>query len=166
MNHRRTIGLLLVLLLGLTLVGVAQPSPQPIRVLVVDSTKTFLSTMRVGGLVGGLRGTGLFEIDVRLSNVAGAYQDPLDGEVRDEDIAPYDLILWIPRGIDDATASHIWVVSNGPTVLSPQVNVGLRVCEQVINQAFAPMASAAGVYDDLFPAFLWALYVQEGWMNE
>ena len=38
--------------------GQQEGATAPVRVLVVDETKTFLSTMRVGGLVGGVTDPG------------------------------------------------------------------------------------------------------------
>jgi len=166
MTKKKLTALALLLVLGIASVSIAQEPPAAMRVLVVDSTKTFLSTMRVGGLVGALKQVGLFEVDVRLSDVSSSFVDPLEGLSRPSDVMPYAAILVVPRGVDDGSAQWIWVVTDGLDRLSPGERTGVAVISQVVNQVFDGVGTATGVTDDLFPAFLWAVYVQEGWMNE
>jgi len=95
------------------------PVQAGVRVLVVDETKTLASTMRVAGLVGALRGTGLFDVSHRLADVESSWDDPLAGSEPPPDEAPQDLILIVPRGIDDGSADWIWIASNGLFSLPP-----------------------------------------------
>ena len=91
--------------LALGVVANAQPEAagEAVRLLIVDETKTLLSTMRVGGLVGVLKASGLFVVDVRFADAESSWDDPLAGEARGSDLEPYDLLLVIPRGIDDGS---------------------------------------------------------------
>ena len=156
-------GLSLVLAIGLALVATAQESRAGVRLLVVDETKTFLSTMRVAGLVGALRQAGMFDVSVALGDVASSYDNPLAGRVADAD--PYDIILIVPRGLDDGSIASIWVVSGGLDLLAPSLRAGIDVASAIIDQVFAGIGVSVDVYEDLFPAFLWALYSMEGWIR-
>ena len=160
-----------MLLLGLLLAGWAastagQDAAPPLRVLVVDGTRTFLSTMRVGALVGAMRQIGMFEVDVRLSDVQGEFEDPLAGETLGAGTRPYSAVIIIPRGIDTGTASRIWIVRNALVAIPPPAAAALSLIGQIADQAFAPAVVAIGPEDDLLAGFLWALYVKEGWIHE
>ena len=111
------VALLAVIPLG----SLSQDAPPLVRVLVVDETKTFASTMRVAGLVGGLRSVGLFDVGVTLAEVVGNYDDPLADRTPEEGEEPFDLIVILPRGLDDGSIGQIWVVSAGLSSLSPIV---------------------------------------------
>jgi hypothetical protein len=49
--------------------------------------------------------------------------------------------------------------------MSPGGRMALDVLTQIAGGVFAGIGTPLGAYDDLFPALLWALYVQEGWMT-
>ena len=162
---RRIVHVTLVTLMVLVvcLAGASQPSPGKIQVLVVDETKTFLSTMRVAGLVGALRQVGIFDVSVALGDVTSSYDDPLAGQEAPED--PYDVIVILPRGLDDGSINSLWVVSNGLDLVPAPVRASVDVISQIAEQVFADLAEAVDVHEDLFPAFLWGLYTVKGWVK-
>ena len=155
--------LVALMVLSVGLAGASQSSPGRISVLVVDETKTFLSTMRVAGLVGALRQVGIFDVSVALGDVTTSYDDPLAGQEPPAD--PYDLLLILPRGLDDGSIGSIWVVSNGLDLLPAPVRASVDVVSQIAEQVFADLAKAVDVHEDLFPAFLWGLYSVKGWVK-
>jgi len=169
MNNARR-GLTLILAVAILVIGVAangQPESAgtPIRLLVVDETKTFLSTMRVGGLVGALKAAGLFHVDVRFADVDAEWDDPLAGEEPETDLEPYDVILVIPQGIDDASVEWLWLLSDGPANLPQAILGGVELIEQMVSLVFEGNVRTLGVYDDLVIGCLYGLYVMEGWMR-
>jgi len=145
--------------------GLSQQAASPVRVLVVDQTKTFTSTMRVAGLVGGLRSMGIFEVGVVLGETQSAYGDPLAEQLPQEAEAPYDLIAILPRGLDDGTTTAIWVVSAGLGALSPNVAGALTALTGTIDLVFAEIGEAIDVSEDLWPGLLWAVYATKGWIR-
>ncbi len=159
------VGWTCVLVVAAALVASAQPEVAPIRVLVVDETKTFDSTMRVAGLVGTLRSVGLFDVGVALADVTSSYDDPLAGREPDEGGELYDLIVVLPRGLDDGSIRQIWIVSAGLDDLSPSVAAGLGVVADVLEQVFAGIGEAIDVSEDLWPCLLWAVYSANGWIR-
>ena len=89
----RALALVIAVVVAVSGVALAQAG---VRVLVVDETKTFASTMRVAGLVGILKGMGPFAVSYRPVDVSSSLGDPLSGESPDG--APYDLIVIVPLG--------------------------------------------------------------------
>lgn len=165
---RRTIGIacaLVTLAAGLAATAQALGGVEPVRLLVIDETKTFLSTMRVAGLVGALKGAGLFAVDVRFATVEKSWTDPLAGEAPDADSVPYDVVLVIPRGIDDGTADWVWILSDGPSDLGPLAAGGIEMIREVVGLVFEGAVRPTGVHDDLLLGLLYEIYVAKGWMR-
>jgi len=102
-----------VMLLGGSALTFGQELPPAVRVLLIDETKTFTSTMKVAGTIGALRQMGLFDVSVRLANVDTDYSDPLAGITPEPDQSPFDLVLILPRGLDTKANVSIWLVSDG-----------------------------------------------------
>jgi hypothetical protein len=150
---------------ALTASAASQAAPEAVRLLVVDETKTFASTLRVTGLVKALKGVGLYEIDVEVADVVSSYDDPLDGLNPDPASESYDLMLIIPRGLDDGSVATIWIVSDGLLQLAAHVRAGVELLSALVDQVFTGIGRAVDVYEDLFPGFFWALYVNQGWMR-
>lgn len=162
--------LIIALLIGLGLSAVGAESSAsegmapPSRVLLVDSTKTFGSTARVGALAGAIRKTGMFELDVRFGDATCPYDDPLACEA-DRPAAPYDLVVLIPRGIDDGSAASIWVITGILPWTSPDRWPAIAAVSGMIDQVFAGLANAIDPGQDLWPAFTASLYQAQGWLR-
>jgi len=157
--------MLAALLTAIPLISLSQETPPLVRVLVVDETKTFASTMRVAGLVGALRSAGLFDVGVALVDVTSSYDDPLADRTPEQGEEPYDLIVIVPRGLDDGSMSRIWIVSAGLSSLPPIVTTSLDVLTGVLDQVFTGIGEAIDVSEDLWPSLLWATYSLKGWIR-
>jgi hypothetical protein len=156
---------LAALVLGVVVNAQPEAAGEAIRLLIVDETRTFLSTMRVGGIVGMIKGSGIFQVDVILANVESSWNDPLAGEEPGSDLEPYDLALIIPRGIDDGSIDWACILSGAPRLLSAHVSSGIDLITQVVGQVFEGSVRPIGVHDDLLLGFLYEVYVMEGWMR-
>ena len=155
---------LLALLVLASVQAFAQQSQQQakLHLLLVDETKTFASTMRVGALAGILKKTGMVDLSVKMIDVTSSYADPLVGLVPPEQ--PYDLVLIVPRGIDDASIAQIWLVSEYYAGSTPQYAL-LAGLSGIVDQVFQGLASATDVSEDLWPAGYAALYHEQGWLR-
>jgi hypothetical protein len=153
-----------VMLLGWSAMAIAQELPPTIRVLLIDETKTFTSTMKVAGTIGALRQMGLFDVSVRLADVENDFSDPLAGIMPEPKQEPFDLILILPRGLDTKTNVSIWLVSDGLNVLSPFARGAVELVSNVVDQVFAGSGQTIDVSEDLWPGFLAAAYMLRGWM--
>jgi hypothetical protein len=164
--------ILIVLFVSLVIAGgtfataaadAASPSGPLYRVLVVDGTKTLASTMRVVGLAGGIRQSGVADVAIILADNLGPFADPLRNLPHPE--SPFDLILIVPRGIDDGTATRIWILVAGNPRENPLAAQAVELLRNGIDRAFAGIASAVGPLDDLWAALTASCYVQEGWLQ-
>lgn len=171
-RNRWTGWLCLALLVGLSLAGVAQAAHDEkaleqvpeMKLLLVDGTKTFASTARVGALAGAVRSTGLFDLSVRFSNETCPYDDPLACEV-DLPATPYDAIVIIPRGIDDGSTDTIWIVTNTLPWTNPDGWLAVATVRGMIDTIFSEVATAVDPSVDLWPAFAASLYQAQGWLR-
>jgi len=157
--------LFFLVLAGSSHLPMGQDTGGGIRLLLVDETKTFTSTMRVGALAGVLKTIGLFDVSVRLVDVPSSYDDPLRAEQPDPAQTPFDVIVVLPRGLDDGSMSQIWLVTPGLESLTPTVRAGVDAASGIIAQVFQGSAEAIDVSEDLWPGLLAALYLKEGWLR-
>ena len=145
--------------------GVETPVPTaaPFRVLLVDCTTTLESTLRVGGLAGGIRQSGLAELTVLFSDAASPYGDPLAG--RPLPAVPFDLIIVVPRGVGDGTASVVWLLVAGDPAANPTASSALELLSAGMGVVFGGNVSGVGPLQDLWVALTASLYVAEGWLQ-
>ena len=150
------------------LAGVAQTSPladaDPAapRVLLIDETRTFTSTMRVGALAGALRQGGV-TLDVRLETVSTSYVDPLaDSAAPDE---PFDLILIVPIGSEDGSVSEVWLLASNAATESAEALDRIALLRGLLSAVFEGVAVPSGATDDLWIAGLAAVYETQGWLR-
>lgn len=157
--------LVAALLLGWSLITIAQDVPPTIRLLVVDETKTFTSTMKVAGTIGALRQMGLFDVSVKLTDVTTDFDDPLAEMTPAMGESPYDIVLILPRGLDTKADVNIWLVSEGFAIVSPFVRGAVELVSNVVDQVFSGSGQSIDVSEDLWPGFLAATYVLKGWIR-
>jgi len=151
--------------IGLSAQTTGQTDSARVRLLLVDETKTFASTMRVGALAGALRKMGLFDVSVKLVDVLSSYDDPLMIEQLDPGQAPFDVIVVLPRGLDDGLVGQIWLATEGLESLTPKVRTGVDATSYIVDQVFQGLAEAIDVSEDLWPGLLAALYLKGGWLR-
>ena len=177
----KRLGLLLAVGFGLVVLSVAgQVQVQtegeisfvggPFRLLIVDETKGFETTIRVGILAKGLKDRGKVDVSVLLADVDSAYVDPLLGRTPEEGEEPYDIILIVSKGIDDGSAPFVWIVfgsfdMGGETVDLEGAMEVLGLFRNVIDQVFQGVAEAVDVSKDFYPALLGAFYQANGWLR-
>lgn len=164
-------GVMVILALAaLSLVGWVAPSGSaqdrdqggpPFKLLIVDETRTFASSMRVEVLARALKRTGLFNLSAKVVEVESSFVDPLQGLEPDR---RYDLILIIPRGLDDQTVRQLWLVTRPFPELSPALRSAVALAKAVSDKIFTRVAEAVDVTDDLIPGFFATLFIREGWL--
>jgi len=157
--------LFFLVLAGSSHLLIGQGAGNDTRLLLVDGTKTFASTMRVGALAGALKTIGLFDVCVRLVEVPSSHDDPLQAEQSDAEQTPFDVIVVLPRGLDDASTNQVWLVTAGLKSLTPTVLAGVNAASGIIDQIFQGSAEAIDVSEDLWPGLLATLYLREGWLR-
>jgi len=165
-TQRYLMALLAIASLGIASFAQSTPISKPAsidaRVLLIDETRTFASTMRVGALAGILRHAGV-DLEVRLENVASSYVDPL-ADIDAPDV-PFDLILIVPIGIEDGMAPEVWLLHSGSASSSSEAQAGIAALRGVLAAVFDGLAEPVGVLDDLWVGLLASQYAMEGWLR-
>ncbi len=144
-------------------IGAARAVAAPYRVLLVDGTKTLEATLRVGGLAGAIRQSGLAEVSVIFSDASSTFADPLAGEPLPAE--PFDLIIIIPRGVGDGTADAVWLLVAGNPYANPAAFSALSLLSSGMDAVFGGAVRALGPLDDLWATLAASLYVAEGWLR-
>jgi len=158
--------LLLLLLVPMASQALAQGEVSTAKLLLVDETKTFASTMRVAALAKTIRdfeGAPL-ELTVRLAAVDSSYDDPLAGATLAAE-APFHIIIVIPRGIDDGSIHQVWILTTLSSSPPTPLWEGVELLGMLIDAVFEGIATAADPMDDLWPAMLSAGYAAQGWLE-
>jgi hypothetical protein len=145
--------------------ALAQGQAPVARLLLIDGTKTFTSTMKVAGAIGALRQTGILDVSVRLSEGVSDFGDPLEGIDPDAGDDPFDFILILPRGLDTQSGVSIWLVSHGLDALSPFVRGAVDLVSNIVDLVFEGSGKTIDVSEDLWPGFLAATYDLRGWLR-
>lgn len=169
LRRMRCLTALLLAVLAIGLASLAQDGPaselasaSAPRALLIDETRTFASTMRVGALAGALRQAGV-DLDVRLETVASSFADPLAGLANSADA--FDLILVVPAGIEDGSVDDVWLLRKSTIPDTPDVQSRIEPLRHLLAAVFEGIASPTGVRDDLWLDALAASYEMRGWLR-
>ncbi len=138
-----------------------QAQEAPVRVLVIDETKTFQESLQVNALVGLLKGNPAFAVTARLAEVASPLDLPLQGQSLE---TRFDLVVLVP--LDLARGKTVWLFGRPYfEQKEPQVAQAAQALRGMLSQVFAPQgASVRGVGDDLFPAIVAGFFLKHGWL--
>ena len=164
-----TLGLVLVALLSAAAVSaVAQSDGETsaddkINLLIVDETKTFQASLVVNALAGGLKRTGLFNVDAVFPDVDSSYDDPL-GENTAESL--YEIILVVPKSDVLFGLGQLWIAScDIPHRASPAVIEGVATIQSMIAGNARIDIEALSVVDDAMPGYFATLFMKHGWLS-
>ena len=158
----------LVVLLGLFLwsgggVTLSQAAPQKVELLLVDETRTLQASILVQILAQTLNATGLFNLQAKIVNVQSSFDDPLGPNPTDKQ---YELILIIPRGLEDGSLQELWLVTQPITFgTRPELLTAIQTIKTLIAQGTAGRLKAIGVMDDMLPAWFGAIFTWHGWLK-
>jgi len=153
---------LLLLLGGSVTNGFAQDRGEAqFKLLIVDETRTFSSSMRVEVLARVLIRTELFELSAKIIEVGSSYDDPLRDEEPDQQ---YDVVLIVPVGIDDGTVKQLWIATRPFTEISEELRGAVGMIKEIADGIFRGAAEGLDVTDDLIPGYFAAIFIREGWL--
>jgi len=156
---KRTFPVLLLALFALAPLAGAQETP--VRVLVIDETKTFQESLQVNALAGLLKGNPTFEVAAKLAEVASPLDLPLQHETLE---TTFDLVVLVP--LDLGRGKTVWLFGRPYfEQKEPQVAQAAQALRGMLSQVFAPQGAAVrGVGDDLFPAIVAGYFLKHGWL--
>lgn len=157
-------------LIGALLMGMAvpaQPERQeaiaPVTLLIVDETRTFQASLLVNLLAAALHKTELFDIEAKFVEVASSFDDPLGVN---STAKRYELILVVPRGIEQGLLSQIWIATcplNHGT--RPEIHQGVQTIKILVAEGSKERVRALGVNDDALPGYFARLFELHGWLR-
>ncbi|OGF56161.1 MAG: hypothetical protein A2Z21_10490 [Candidatus Fraserbacteria bacterium RBG_16_55_9] len=156
------------ILIGFLLLGaggsVASQADAPkVQLLLVDETQTLQASILVQVLAQTLIRTGLFELQAKIVNVQSSFDDPLGPNPTDKQ---YELILIIPRGLEDGSLREIWMVTKPITFgTRPELLTAIQTIKSLIEQGTEGRLKAIGVMDDFAPAWFAAIFAWHGWLQ-
>ncbi|MGQ9477337.1 MAG: hypothetical protein ACUVRH_02455 [Candidatus Bipolaricaulia bacterium] len=133
----------------------------PFQLLIVDETGTFASSMRVEVLARALKRTGLFALSARVVKVESSFADPLQGLEPDK---RYDLIVIVPRGIDDRTVRQVWIATRPFPEISEELRSAVAMVKAIADKIFTGVAEAVDVTEDAIPGLFATIFIKEGWL--
>jgi hypothetical protein len=131
------------------------------NLLIVDETRTFSSSMCVEVLARAVKRTGLFDLSAKIIDVSSSFDDPLQGKEPDRQ---YDVVLIVPKGIDDGTVKQLWIATRPFTEISEELRGAVGTIKEIANGIFRGAAEAVDVTDDLIPGYFATIFIKEGWL--
>lgn len=141
----------------------AQQTPSPVELLIVDETQTFQGSLLVNLLAATLKLTGLFNIDARFVTVSSSFDDPLGLNPTER---RYELILIVPRGVEQGTLRQLWIASCPIThATRPEILQGIQVIQELISEGSQGRIEAVGVRDDAIPGIFATIFERNGWLR-
>ncbi len=134
-----------------------------VDLLLVDETQTLQASLMVQVYARALQESGLFNFDAKIVRVESSYDDPLGVNSTDK---KYELILIVPRGIEDGSVPQIWLITKpiGPQT-RPQLFAALELIRQRVEQSSAGLFRALTVMDDGALGIFSSVFERHGWLK-
>ncbi len=146
-----------------TLVGNAQAQSNKIDLLLVDETQTLQASLMVQIYARALQESGLFNFDAKVAHVQSSYDDPLGVNPTDK---KYELIVIVPRGIEDGSVPQIWLITQpiGPQTRS-ELLAAIELIRQRVAQGSGGLFQALTVMDDGALGIFSSVFERHGWLK-
>ena len=159
---RVAVGLSTIVLLCVTSPGVAQDEA-PLDLLIVDETQTIEASLFVNMAAAVLKGTGMFNVEAKIVDVDSSFDDPLGPNETDR---VYDIIVVVPRALDQRRLMQIWLatcpyLAGGPDVLER----GVATIQDLVAERSQGQLTALGVHDDAVPGLFATIFDHHGWLS-
>ncbi len=148
---------------GLLLWSVGEAAAQPVALLVVDETQTLQASLMVQAFAKALQDTGLFDLEAKFVTVQSSYDDPLGVNSTDKQ---YELIVIVPRGIEDGSVPQIWLITKpiGPQT-RPELLAAIELIRQRVAQGSSGLFKALTVMDDGALGIFSSVFERHGWLK-
>lgn len=158
----KRLGLCALVVLGLVASeGSAQSSK--VDLLLVDETQTLQASLMVQVYARALQESGLFNFDAKIVSVQSSYDDPLGVNTTGK---KYELIVIVPRGIEDGSVLSIWLITKpiGPQT-RPELLNALELIRQRVAQGSGGLLKALTVADDGALGIFATVFERHGWLK-
>ncbi|MCX8102826.1 MAG: hypothetical protein N3E42_00040 [Candidatus Bipolaricaulota bacterium] len=159
---RKRIVLLSIIALG-TLSALGALAQSKVDLLLVDETQTLQASLMVQIYARALQESGLFNFEAKIVRVASSYDDPLGVNPTDK---RYELIVIVPRGIEDGSVPQIWLITKpiGPQT-RPELLTAIELIRQRVAQGSGGLFKALTVLDDGALGIFSSVFERHGWLK-
>ncbi len=135
-----------------------QGQPAPLRVLIVDETRTLLASFQVNALIITLRAMPGFSVAAQFAEVETGMEVPPLKNVTGKS---FDLIVIVPRNLEEL--QQIWLITRPWNELAPPVQSSVQTVAQVVGKIFGSTGvHPRDVTQDLVPGWFAAIFQQMG----
>lgn len=158
----KRLGLCALVALGLVASEGHAQSPK-IDLLLVDETQTFQASLMVQIYARALQETGLFNFEAKIVSVQSSYDDPLGVNTTGK---KYELIVIVPRGIEDGSVLSIWLITKpiGPQT-RPELLRALQLIRERVTQGSGGLFRALTPMDDSALGIFATVFEHHGWLK-
>ncbi len=158
----KRLGLCTLAALGL-LVSEGSAQSSKVDLLLVDETQTLQASLMVQIYARALQESGLFNLEAKIVQVKSSYDDPLGVNSTDK---KYELIVIVPRGIEDGSVLSIWLITKpiGPQT-RPELLQALQLIRERIAQGSGGLFKALTVMDDGALGIFSTVFEHHGWLK-
>lgn len=158
----KRLGLCTLAALGL-LVSEGSAQSSKVDLLLVDETQTLQASLMVQIYARALQESGLFNFEAKIVQVKSSYDDPLGVNSTDK---KYELIVIVPRGIEDGSVLSIWLITKpiGPQT-RPELLQALQLIRERIAQGSGGLLKALTVMDDGALGIFSTVFEHHGWLK-
>lgn len=157
----KRITLVILIALGWSLSAIGAQSK--VDLLLVDETQTLQASLMVQIYARALQESGLFNFDAKIARVESSYDDPLGVNSTEK---KYELIVIVPRGIEDGSVPQIWLITKpiGPQT-RPELLAALELIRRRVEQGSAGLFRALTVMDDGALGIFASVFERHGWLK-
>lgn len=153
-----------ILIVGIAIWGMGvNAQSNRVDLLLVDETQTFQGSLMVQVYARVLQETGLFNFEAKVVTVQSSYDDPLRVNTSDK---KYELILIVPKGIEDGSVNSIWMITRSITPQTrPELLSAMQLIRQRVAQDSGGLFRALGVMDDAALGIFSTVFERHGWLR-
>lgn len=145
------------------LISSASAQSNKVDLLLVDETQTLQASLMVQIYARALQESGLFNFEAKIVRVESSYDDPLGVNTTDK---KYELIVIVPRGIEDGSVLSIWLITKpiGPQT-RPELLNAIELIRQRVTQGSGGLLKALTVMDDGALGIFSSVFEHHGWLK-
>lgn len=142
--------------------AIGSETAQERKLLVIDESGSLEVSMRVQGLVGGLKDRSGVQVVSKLVEV----EHPTENPLKEIDELQVDAVIIIPGTIETRRINQVWIITRPysaiPVKARAEMKDMMNQLKSGIEEAFSGQVKAVGVNDDVIPAYFSTLFLREG----
>lgn len=156
----KRVTLVILIAVGLSLGAISAQSK--VNLLLVDETQTLQASLLVQVFAKALQDTGLFDLEAKFVTVQSSYDDPLGVNTAAK---KYELILIVPKGIEDGSLPQLWMITRAVHEVRPEVIAALQIIRHRVSQDSGGQLKALSIMEDAALGIFASTFESNGWLQ-